>query len=79
MVVLFHHPQHIMYQETNKGEDSMNELMREYISISNRLTVKQNQLIKCKSSKEYEQLQADIQILELLYQDVSYKLDRLYI
>ena len=67
-----------MYQETNKGEDSMNELMREYISISNRLTVKQNQLIKCKSPKEYEQLQADIHILELLYQDVSYKLDRLY-
>lgn len=55
------------------------EILAEYHQISQRLTAKQNELIKCKSSKEYEQLQADIHILELLLADVSYKLDRLYV
>ena len=52
-------------------------LMLEYVRISKLLTEKQNELIKCKSKQQEEQLKADIHILDLLYQDVSYKLDRL--
>lgn len=53
--------------------------LAEYNQISQRLTAKQNQLIKCKSKQQEKQLQADIHILELLLADVSYRLDRLYI
>ena len=63
-----------------KGLDSMDEtklLLLEYVRISKSLTEKQNELIKCKSKQQEEQLMADIHILDLLYQDVSYKLDRL--
>ena len=63
-----------------KGLDRMDEtklLLLEYVRISKSLTEKQNELIKCKSKQQEEQLMADIHILDLLYQDVSYKLDRL--
>lgn len=63
-----------------KGLDKMsNEIMLllEYSRISKLLTEKQNELIKCKSKQQEEQLLADIHILDLLYQDVSYKLDNL--
>lgn len=63
-----------------KGLDRMDEtklLLLEYNRISKLLTEKQNELIKCKSKQQEEQLMADIHILDLLYQDVSYKLDRL--
>ena len=63
-----------------KGLDSMDEtklLLLEYVRISKLLTEKQNELIKCKSKQQEEQLKADIHILDLLYQDVSYQLDRL--
>lgn len=53
-------------------------LLLEYNRISKSLNEKQNELIKCKSKQQEEQLMADIHILNLLYQDVSYKLDRLY-
>ena len=52
-------------------------LLLEYSRISKLLTEKQNELIKCKSKQQEEQLKADIHILDLLYQDVSYKLDNL--
>lgn len=52
-------------------------LMLEYVRISKLLTEKQNELIKCKSKQQEEQLMSDIHILDLLYQDVSYKLDNL--
>lgn len=52
-------------------------LLLEYSRISKLLTEKQNELIKCKSKQQEEQLLADIHILDLLYQDVSYKLDNL--
>lgn len=64
-----------------KGLDSMSDdllLLLEYNRISKSLNEKQNELIKCKSKQQEEQLMADIHILNLLYQDVSYKLDRLY-
>ena len=53
-------------------------LMLEYVRISKLLTEKQNELIKCKSKQQEEQLKADIHILDLLYEDVSYKLDNLF-
>ena len=53
-------------------------LMLEYVRISKLLTEKQNELIKCKSKQQEEQLMSDIRILDLLYQDVSYKLDNLF-
>lgn len=57
--------------------DETKLLLLEYVRISKLLTEKQNELIKCKSKQQAEQLKADIHILDLLYQDVSYKLDRL--
>ena len=57
--------------------DETKLLLLEYVRISKSLTEKQNELIKCKSKQQEEQLMADIHILDLLYQDVSYKLDRL--
>ena len=53
-------------------------LMLEYVRISKLLTEMQNELIKCKSKQQEEQLMSDIRILDLLYQDVSYKLDNLF-
>lgn len=53
-------------------------LLLEYSRISKLLTEKQNELIKCKSKQQEEQLMSDIHILDLLYQDVSYKLDNLF-
>ena len=64
-----------------KGLDNMsNEMMLllEYVRISKSLNEKQNELIRCKSKQQEEQLMSDIHILDLLYQDVSYQLDRLY-
>ena len=64
-----------------KGLDNMSNeimLMLEYVRISKLLTEKQNELIKCKSKQQEEQLMSDIRILDLLYQDVSYKLDNLF-
>lgn len=55
------------------------EILAEYHQISQRLTAKQNELIKCKSKQQEKQLQADIHILELLLADVSYRLDKLYV
>ena len=57
--------------------DETKLLMLEYVRISKLLTEKQNELIKCKSKQQEEQLMSDIHILDLLYQDVSYKLDNL--
>ena len=65
-----------------KGLDNMVDetklLMLEYVRISKSLNEKQNELIRCKSKQQEEQLMSDIHILDLLYQDVSYQLDRLY-
>ena len=58
--------------------DETKLLLLEYVRISKSLNEKQNELIRCKSKQQEEQLMADINILNLLYQDVSYKLDRLY-
>ena len=58
--------------------DETKLLLLEYVRISKLLTEKQNELIKCKSKQQEEQLLADIHILDLLYQDVSYKLDNLF-
>lgn len=57
--------------------DETKLLLLEYVRISKLITEKQNELIKCKSNQQAEQIKADIHILDLLYQDVSYKLDRL--
>lgn len=57
--------------------DETKLLLLEYSRISKLLTEKQNELIKCKSKQQEEQLMSDIHILDLLYQDVSYKLDNL--
>ena len=58
--------------------DETKLLMLEYVRISKSLNEKQNELIRCKSKQQEEQLMSDIHILNLLYQDVSYQLDRLY-
>lgn len=50
-------------------------LLLEYARVSKLLTEKQNQLIKCKSKQQAEQLKNDIYILNLLYDDINYKLD----
>ena len=53
----------------------MIELLDEYNRVSKMLTLKHNEFIKCKNKQDMEQLEKDIYILELLYDDVSYRLD----
>ena len=53
-------------------------LLNEYKQISQALNYCYNKLQLAETEQEEEQLQKDIQVLELLYKDISYKLDTLY-
>lgn len=55
----------------------MIELLDEYNRVSKLLTTKKNEFIKCKDKQDMLRIEKDIYILELLYDDVSYKLDRM--
>lgn len=53
-------------------------LLNEYKQISSALNYCYNKLQLADTEQEEEQLQKDIDVLELLYKDVSYRLDHLY-
>lgn len=53
-------------------------LLNEYKQISGALNYCYNKLQLAETEQEEEQLQKDIQVLELLYKDISYRLDTLY-
>lgn len=55
----------------------MIELLDEYNRVSQMLTTKKNEFIKCKNKQDMLRIEKDIYILELLYDDVSNKLDRM--
>lgn len=53
-------------------------LLNEYKQISQALNYCYNKLQLAETQEEEEQLQRDIDVLELLYKDISYRLDTLY-
>lgn len=53
-------------------------LLKEYKDISKALNYTYNRLQLAVTQEEEEQLQRDIDVLELLYKDVSNRLDTLY-
>lgn len=55
----------------------MIELLDEYNRVSQMLTTKKNEFIRCKNKQDMLRIEKDIYILELLYDDVSNKLDRM--
>lgn len=55
----------------------MIELLDEYHRVSQMLTTKKNEFIRCKNKQDMAIIEKDIYILELLYDDVSNKLDRM--
>lgn len=53
-------------------------LLKEYKDISKALNYTYNQLMLAETEEQEQQLQRDIDVLELLYKDVSHRLDTLY-